>query len=340
MNVRLFLIILLWPISVWGQGFAGLGTDADGFAVPQAGYVFDFPADHGPHPEYRIEWWYLTANLMGDDGQRYGVQWTLFRNALAPNEAQGFASPQIWMGHAALTSATDHFATERFARGGTGQAGASFTELNAWIDDWELSETTLTARGDTWSYDLAVQNQGPSVFHGYNGYSVKSEAGQASYYYSQPYLLVDGVLNFPDRQVSVTGSAWLDREWSSQPLAADQKGWDWFSLSFDNGEKLMAFRLRDADGSYFTSGTWIDTDGITTRLGNGEIDFAPLVLHEVEGRTLPVSWKLSLPLRNVDVTVEPLNADSWMSVTIPYWEGPIIFDGANTGHGYLEMTGY
>lgn len=244
------------------------------------------------------------------------------------------------MGHAAMTTGDSHFVAERFGRGGIGQAGADDRTLNAWIDDWHLSDTRMTARGDNWSYDLDLRAEGPLVFHGDQGYSIKSDAGQASYYYSQPFFAVEGVLALPDRDVVVSGSAWLDREWSSQPLASDQEGWDWFSLSFDNGEKLMAFRLRGADGSGFTSGTWIDTDGHTSTIGNGEIVLEPTRLHKVVGKTLPIAWRVHLPERGLDVTVESLNADSWMSVAIPYWEGPVIISGGQSGHGYLEMTGY
>ena len=111
-------------ISASAQGFAGLGTEAEGFALPERGIPFVVPGDHGAHPDYRIEWWYVTANLTGADGRDYGLQWTLFRSALAPETpgagAEGWASPQVWMGHAGLTTPEAHFAAERFARGGTG----------------------------------------------------------------------------------------------------------------------------------------------------------------------------------------------------------------------------
>src|SRR5690606_2699813 len=168
-------------------GFAGLGTDAEGFAVPEAGKRFDFPRDHGAHPDYRIEWWYVTANLIGPDGADYGLQWTLFRSGLAPGEAEGWESPQIWFGHAAVPSASTHRAAERFARGGTGQAGVTADPFAAWIDDWRMAGDSvdrlrLTATGTDFAYDIAMHAQGPLVFHGDRGYSVKSAKGQASYY--------------------------------------------------------------------------------------------------------------------------------------------------------------
>src|SRR3954447_9150693 len=86
------------------QGFAGLGMDAEGFAAVTPGKRFAFPADHGPHPDFRIEWWYVTANLTDSNGVAHGVQWTLFRHAVRPGAQQeGWANQQIWMGHAAVT---------------------------------------------------------------------------------------------------------------------------------------------------------------------------------------------------------------------------------------------
>ena len=186
----------------------------------------------------------------------------MFRSALAPETTEGWDSPQIWFGHAAVTTPEAHFATERYARGGIGQAGVQADPFTAWIDEWQLAGTgfdrlRLTASGPDFAYDVALEAQGPLVFHGDGGYSVKSAQGQASYYYSQPFFELAGTITLPTGKVDVTGTAWLDREWSSQPLAADQTGWDWFSLSFDTGNKLMGFRLRQSDGSYYTSGTWI-----------------------------------------------------------------------------------
>ena len=139
---------------------------------PQPDPVFSFPADHGAHPDYRIEWWYLTANLNGPDGTPYGLQWTLFRSALAPGTAEGFASPQIWFAHAAVTTPDDHFVAERFARGGIGQAGVDAEPFSAWIDEWQMQRRQLRrdaalprpARISPMTWRLRAE--GPLVFHG------------------------------------------------------------------------------------------------------------------------------------------------------------------------------
>ncbi len=295
------------------QGFGGLGTEAEGFAVPQPGTNFEFPRDHGAHQDFRIEWWYLTANLKGADGTDYGAQWTLFRSALKPGEGaetgQGWNSPQLWMGHAAVTTPDAHFVAETRARGGVGQAGAETgaeaTPFRAWIDDWSLTgragtadaydALTVTASGTEFSYDLSLAAEGPLVFHGDNGYSVKSAQGQASYYYSQPFYTVTGTLDLPDGPVEVTGKAWLDREWSSQPLAADQNGWDWLSLHFDDGTKLMGFQLRQSDGTTYTSGTWIMADGTATALQPGAVEMEPQGTTRVADRDVPTRWRVKVP---------------------------------------------
>ena len=350
MNAKLLICLLLLPISALAQGFAGLGTTADGFAVPVRGAPFSFPADHGPHPKYRIEWWYVTANLEDADGNDYGVQWTLFRSALAPQDGEGWSTPQLWMGHAALTTAEEHHFAERFGRGGIGQAGATPEPFEAWIDEWAIESLgesedafdvlRMTASAEDFAYDLNLSANGPLIFHGDRGYSVKSADGQASNYYSQPFYEVAGTLPLPDGEVEVTGSAWLDREYSSQPLSESQTGWDWFSLHFESGERLMAFQLRDREGEAFTSGTWILPDGRTEALKPGEAVVSPLGSEDVAGRDVPVRWRVEVAERGVDIETTPLNPQSWNGSVFAYWEGPIFVTGSHTGRGYLEMTGY
>ncbi|MGI3210139.1 lipocalin-like domain-containing protein [Roseovarius tibetensis] len=345
MRIEPILACLLLSAPLNAQGFAGMGTDAEGFSTPQPEPDFDFPADHGPHPDYRIEWWYLTANLDGPNGTEYGLQWTLFRSALAPGEAAGWQSPQVWFAHAAVTTPDRHFSTERFARGGIGQAGVIADPFEAWIDDWHmqgdsLGNLSLTATAPDFSYDMTLQAQGPLVFHGQNGFSVKSPQGQASYYYSQPFYEISGTLDLPEGAVEVTGSAWLDREWSSQPLSENQTGWDWFSLTFQTGEKMMGFRLREDGGDPFTAGTWITPDGQTTALDDGALRASPIETTAVAGRDVPTAWRLTLPARDLDIEVRALNGEAWMDTSVPYWEGPVHVSGSHSGRGYLEMTGY
>jgi predicted secreted hydrolase len=334
------------------QGFAGLGRDAEGFASVVPGHALTFPADHGPHPDYRIEWWYLTANLTDAAGHAYGAQWTLFRQAMAAGaQGSGWATPQIWMGHAAVTSAEAHQSAERFARGGVGQAGVTAVPFQAWIDVWEMkgidgfddqriAPLDVAAASADFSYRLRLDAQQPLVLQGDQGYSRKSERGQASYYYSQPYFTAQGTLNLADKDIAVTGRAWMDREFSSQPLASDQTGWDWFSLHLPDGVKLMLFRLRQKDGANYFSGNWIGADGKSAQLASDAIHMTPTAMTEVAGRKVPTSWQVTIASRGLQIATSPLNPQSWMATSFPYWEGPVNFTGSHRGVGYLEMTGY
>uniref|UniRef100_UPI003561A804 lipocalin-like domain-containing protein n=1 Tax=Arsukibacterium sp. TaxID=1977258 RepID=UPI003561A804 len=249
----LLLLVACSEPSVPEQGFAGLGSDATGFAQVKPGTEIRYPDALSQHPEYRIEWWYVTANLQSETGEPLGIQWTLFRMADSPApQREGWASQQRWLGHVGLTRANQHFFAQRYARGGVGQAGVAISPFAAWIDNWSIAATdnnttgfTLSASTADFNYSLtlnsrslnnlslnsqSLENAGAAVLHGEQGFSVKSAAGQASYYLSLPFLEVTGSIQIGDEHVSVSGNAWLDREWSSQPLSADQQGWDWFSL--------------------------------------------------------------------------------------------------------------
>jgi len=333
------------------KGFAGLGDQAVAFTPVVPGRVFSFPADHGIHDGFRIEWWYVTANLKDAQGHDFGVQWTLFRSALnAGPQANGWRNQSIWLGHAAVTSATVHHAAERYARGGVGQAGVQATPFDAWIDDWRfsseasaadpLADMRLQAHDPRVSYALRLTSTGPLVLQGDKGFSQKSEQGQASYYYSQPFFQATGELEIDGQRYQVSGPAWLDREWSSQPLTANQTGWDWFSLHLGSGEHVMLYRMRHKNGAPYLTGTWIDTRGQAQTLQAGEIDLEPLDTAKVAGRSMPMRWAIRIPGKQLDITTDALNANAWMNLRIPYWEGPVQLHGSHDGTGYLEMTGY
>lgn len=358
MNVRSLYLAFAFVISLTSnghaQGYAGLGSNADGgFSAVTLGKSLSFPADHGPHGNYRIEWWYVTANLVDEDGKVLGLQWTLFRNALKPENPlkSGWQSKQFWIGHSAITTSDTHLSAEVFARGGVGQAGVTQDPFSAWIDNWQLQsransdedpydQMTVQAASSDFSYKINMTSNGPLVRHGLNGFSQKSNRGQASYYYSQPFYEVSGTITLKETTKQVTGKAWLDREWSSQPLAADQTGWDWFSLHLETGSKIMLFRVRQKDGRNFYSGSYILPSGEVSPLSDGNVTFTPKNHHNVAGRNIPTSWLISLANENIIFTTQALNPNSWMDNSFGYWEGPIVIEGDLTGVGYLEMTGY
>lgn len=349
----------LWPDEPTAStSYAGLGESTGDFRQAQPGKALTFPEDHGPHPGYRIEWWYLTGNLVAEDGRHFGVQWTLFRQAMTPSDPQQsanetpWASRQLWMAHAALSTPEDHRFSERFARGGVGQAGVKTMPFEAWIDNWSLravddtagfDRLMVTAEDEEFGYRLKLDAEEPLVRHGEQGFSQKSADGQGSMYYSQPFFRVTGEVRVDDKPVTVTGRAWLDREWSSQLLGPTQSGWDWFSLHLDTGAKLMAFRLRggdeNEDGSYL-SGSWITPQGEVAPLKPEDLRLTPLEYRSVAGRDLPTRWRVQVPAHDLDVEVRARHPNQWMGTSFPYWEGMVEVSGSNEGEGYLEMTGY
>jgi len=334
------------------QGFAGLSEDAADYAQVKPGKLFSFPADHGPHPDFRMEWWYVTANLSDGKGAAFGAQWTLFRQALAPGvPREGWANQQIWMAHAAVTRADTHRFGQIYARGGIGQAGVTPEPFAAWIDSWAMrgaagfdtnaiSPLELTASAKDFSYTLQLVADRPLVLQGSGGYSRKSLREQASYYYSQPFFKTKGRLTIDDAPIEVSGLAWMDREWSSQPLASDQKGWDWLALHLVSGEKLMLYRMRQTDGNHYVSGNWIVPDGPARQLGPGDINMAPGAPIDIDGHKLSVTWHIAIPALSLSIECTALNDRAWMGTSFAYWEGPINFTGSHSGVGYLEMTGY
>ena len=278
------VLLLCAGAGALADGFAGLGSDARGFAEVVPGKALVFPEDFGAHPAFRIEWWYLTANLKDDPGNSYGVQWTLFRQAMEPGpERQGWSNQQVWMGHAAVTSAAEHLFAETLARGGIGQAGVTAAPFRAWIDDWSflsvdpspeggLSRANVSAKGSNFrSATLStLKRASPS--------SGTANRALAASLRVDRHRTTTANHSLPRTASSSSvagrcelGQAWMDREWSSRPLTSDQKGWDWFSLHFASGEKLMVFRLRSEEASAFNSGTSIASDGTAQPLGNSDI---------------------------------------------------------------------
>ena len=335
----------------------------------QAGYQrayqprrFHFPADHGPHPEFRNEWWYVTGNLADASGRPFGYQLTLFRIALSPDPPaadSAWRTHQVYMGHFALTDVAgeQHHGFERFSRSALGLAGAQAAPFRVWLEDWQLSGSAtdalpmrVRAQQGGIAVDLTLQAGKPLVLQGDRGLSQKSaEPGNASYYYSYTRLPTQGVVELNGRTFTVHGSSWLDREWSTSALGPEQSGWDWFALQLDDGRELMFYRLRHRDGGMdaFSKGVLVDAHGQARGLRREEVELQPLGewTSRRTGDRYPAGWRLRLPGEPLDLTITPKVADQEMRLTVHYWEGAVTVTGrageqSINGQGYLEMTRY
>lgn len=336
------------------------GEDSAGFARATQVLPFQFPADHGPHPDYRSEWWYLTGNLADAAGRRFGYQWTLFRFALlpeGPRRRSAWATRDMYLGHFTVTDVAPgaFHAYERVSRGVLGLAGAQARPFRAWIDDWSLTREEspevwqLQAGADGTRIELRLTPLKPIVLQGDHGLSRKSKTpGNASYYYSLPRLATSGTLTLNGVPFAVTGTSWLDREWSTSALDADQSGWDWFGLQLDDDTEVMYYRLRRRDGGIdpYSRGVFVDPRGGTHALEANDVGVeAREIWSSPHGGRYPIRWHLSVPKLSLDLDLAALVADQELDLSLRYWEGAVRLSGTRAGRpvagfGYVELTGY
>lgn len=346
--VRLLAIILL-------AMFAALAGAVD-YPPVTAGRSLTFPRDFGSHPDFRNEWWYVTGWAKDREGRDYGFQVTFFRHrpGVAEDNASAFAPRQLLFAHVALTDAAGgrlHH-DQRAARAGFGLAEAREDDTGTWIGDWRLERQGETYRTRIATRDFALEldfrpTQAP-LLEGEAGYSRKGPLPrQASYYYSLPHLAVSGAVAVKGQRRPVSGTAWLDHEWSSEGLAPGAVGWDWVGINLKDGGALMAFRLRDRAGAtLWTAGSWRDSRGEVRVFAPGEVTFAPRRRWRsaASGAEYPVAMAVRVPGLALDL--EPLlddqEVDGRRSTRAIYWEGAVraFRDGQEAGVGYLELTGY
>ena len=335
---------------------AAAAPAATPYPVVRPGMTLRFPADHGAHPEFRTEWWYVTGWLKTADGEDLGFQVTFFRTRPLVDERNPskFVARQVLFAHAALSDRSTGrlLHSERAARQGFGLAAARTGDADIAIGDWHLrrapnGQWQTRVAADGFALMLDFQPTQPPLLQGQGGYSRKGpRAEQASYYYSIPHLRVSGQVRRGVRTAAASGEAWLDREWSSNYLAPDAQGWDWTGLNFDDGSALMAFRIRrKGGGTVWAGGSLRSPDGRTTALGPGDVTFRPVSTwrSKTTGAVYPVTQDLSVRSTGRIVTwrLAPMFAaqelDTRRSGLPVYWEGAVSTRG---GRGYLEMTGY
>jgi predicted secreted hydrolase len=283
---------------------------------------------------------------MSAHGERFGFELVFFRQGERHQVADKSAwdVQDLYLAHAALTDAhgKKFWYEERLNRPGPGLAGASFDQRRIsngnWSSKWDGANQTLEAVTDHFRFHLQLTPEKPFVIQGENGVSQKAEGkGRASHYVSFPLLRVSGTIN----STKVSGTAWMDHEWFTEQLAADQVGWDWFSIQLENNTELMLFELRKKDGSIdpYSSGTFIAADGKARHLRREDFTLEPLA----KWRKYPISWRVRVPSLNIDVTSRAVLDDQELHAKQggpSYWEGAVDFSGSQKGVGYIEMTGY
>lgn len=335
------------------------GSDA-GFERANTAREFSFPEDHGPHERFRNEWWYITGNLDDDNDRRFGFELTIFRFALtseAPQAGSDWRTNQVYIAHLAVADVERNrfHVAERFSRGALGLAGAQAEPFRVWIDDWEMVSDgperpwRVRAADDEIALDLSLNPLKKPVLNGSAGLSRKSSStDSASYYYSITRLQTDGTVSVAGENFAVSGLSWLDREWSTSALAANQVGWDWFALQLSDGTDLMLYNIRKTDGTADpnSSGTLTFPDGRSRALRQRDFE---IVVHDSwtspAGGIYPSRWSVRIPEQNLQLDVVPVIANQELFTTVRYWEGAVDITGENagktvSGRGYAELTGY
>ncbi len=329
---------------------------ASSYPVVRPGITLRFPVDHGAHPAFRTEWWYVTGRIRGEDGRDLGFQITFFRTTPKVDTANPsrFAPRQILFAHAALSDPNlgRLLHGERAARGGFGLAQARVGDTDVALRDWRIRrmrdgrfETTVATRD--FALSLVLRPTQPPLPQGEGGYSRKGpRPDQASYYYSMPHLAVSGRMTRGGKVQAVKGQAWLDREWSSDYLGGQAVGWDWTGLNLDDGGALMAFRIRGKDGKpIWAGGSLRRADGRITRFAPGDVRFDSFrdwrsprtgALYPV-GQVLAIKLPEGLRRWRLDPLFDDQELDARRGGQPVYWEGAVKTRG---GSGYLELTGY
>lgn len=365
-------LLLITTLCLAAGAPSAKGAARDGYRAAVPDYSWEFPRDHSSHPEYQTEWWYFTGQLEATSGERYGYQLTLFRIALAPPSsfapsASAWTATSLVMGHASVSelSSGRHRFSELLFRaapmlGGfpsapsstlawsRAPAGTDTTWSVAWEDD--RFELAMRDRRLGFAFRLAATPERALVLQGPNGFSQKGPSPtSASQYYSFSRLVTVGTLELDGETRPVTGRSWMDHEFGSNQLTADQAGWDWWSLQLDDGRDLMLYRMRRADGTTdYARGTLVGENGPrylsqsewTTR-SNATWKSA------ASGAEYPSRWEVEVPSASLRLQVVPEMADQEnvapRSGGVHYWEGAVrVLDaaGRRVGQGYVELTGY
>lgn len=334
------------------------------YRVALPGYRYEFPRDFFAHPDFQTEWWYTTGNLKTSDGRSFGYELAFFRQAVSRDKSQRGAWDvrDLYLAHLALSDLDrGHFYhAERINRSGPGIAGVSASDGKVWNANWSATwnqdgTQQLLAQDDDFQFSLSLRSEKPPVIHGKNGVSQKAEGlGRASHYFSQTRLTTSGTIELKGKRFVVSGLSWMDHEFFTHQLSADQAGWDWFSIQLEDKTELLLFILRRKDGTIdpFSAGTYVDTSGKSVHLrledfsleAQGSIWKSPAT-----SATYPIQWNIFVPKFGLLLAAKTKLAQQELTGSTKfapnYWEGAMEFSGTRAnaairGVGYLEMTGY
>ena len=343
--------------------FAWLPTAMAQYKTALPGYRYEFPRDHFNHPEFQTEWWYTTGNLIASDGHHYGFELTFFRQGVDrdPAKTEPWDIQDLYLAHLALSDLDGgkFYHAERTSRAGPGLARVDAQQKRIWNGNWEIrwsgEEEILNVVDEKFSLSFTLHTEKPPVIHGVDGVSQKAAGiGHASHYISFTRLLTRGTIETTEKSMEVRGTSWMDHEFFTHSMEAEQVGWDWLSVQLEDDTELMLYQFRRKDGSAdpFSSGTYVDAQGKSAHLTAADFRLVPsgeTWTSEVTGAKYPVAWSMEIPKLGLKLAATTRLKSQELAgrskLTPSYWEGAIAIEGTRGGAsirgvGYLEMTGY
>ena len=349
---RLFMLLLVWLPGAAAQ-----------YKTALPGYRYEFPRDHFNHEDFQTEWWYTTGNLIAADGRHYGFELTFFRQGVDrdPSKKESWDIQDLYLAHLAMSDLDGgkFYHTERTNRAGPGLAGIDAQQKRIWNGNWEIrwngEEGILNVVDEKFSLAFSLRNEKPPVIHGGNGVSQKAAGtGHASHYISFTRLQTKGTMEMAGKSIEVRGSSWMDHEFFTHSMEAEQIGWDWLSVQLEDDTELMLYQFRRKDGSSdpFSSGTYVDAQGKSLHLAAADFRLVPTGetwTSGVTGAKYPVAWSMEIPKLGLKLAattrLKSQELAGGSKIAPSYWEGAIAIEGTRGGAsvlgvGYLEMTGY
>lgn len=322
-----------------------------------------FPDDHLSHPDYGIEWWYLTANLIDQNADPIWLQWTLFR-IKSPQPDNSWSDGQLYMGHFSLHTKQNHLAAEQFADGGVGNVAVEKDRI--FINNWQMTKSAAglpaSLNGNfidpgsqmPVTVNLEFETKNHFLLHGDQGFSLKHpQTSLASYYYALPFISVSGNVtlngyhhtsdndNSEKNDYQVSGDAWYDHEWSSAFLSDDFSGWTWFSIHLDSGAKLTLFTLQPSTQSPHRNSwyaAYINAEGEQRILNSDKIAIEERDWTNSSIGQIPIAWQLQIAEVEINIDIKVMKKHQISAFSIPYYEGAVQVSGSENGVGFVELT--
>ena len=343
---------LLMVCAQWAVPFPVLlvlmGCSSEEVPTPTPLPPLTLPADEAPH-DFQTEWWYWNLHIneatastqvpIPAPGQ-FAIHYVLFQ------VQEQETNRTLYVAHVGLADAvrgTYHSAERVLA------ADSPATDFDFALGKWLMAagpqqgSYRLRASAGDVVFDLQLRAVAQPLLHNGDGLVDFEEAG-VTYYYTLPRLAVAGTIAVAGRDLTVAGTAWMDKQWGNfQPL---QLSWDWASVQLDSGYDLMLTKLRDREDNLLAAYGTLGRGGAGTHLGPNDFTLEPVHGHDwvspVTGFRYPTSWRLAVPGEAIDVTLTALVEEAEFRsnvLGVVYWEAGMEVSGSHTGQAFVELTG-